>query len=138
MRALSIRQPWGWFILHGGKRIENRDWYTTYRGSVLLHAGKTWQTPEVMEDFRFASSIAQRAGAVLPSTDLTRLKAMCGHLIGRARIVDCVRASSSPWFFGTYGFVLDDVQPLAEPIPCKGALGFFDVSAVMREARHVA
>lgn len=26
MRALSIRQPWAWAILHAGKRVENRGW----------------------------------------------------------------------------------------------------------------
>ena len=26
MKALSIRQPWAWLILHAGKDIENRDW----------------------------------------------------------------------------------------------------------------
>ena len=28
MKALSIRQPWAWAILHAGKDIENRDWRT--------------------------------------------------------------------------------------------------------------
>lgn len=40
MKALSIRQPWAWAILHTGKSVENRDWYTEYRGRVLLHASK--------------------------------------------------------------------------------------------------
>jgi hypothetical protein len=42
-------------------------------------------------------------------------------------IVDCVSESSSPWFFGKYGFVLSNPRVLRNPIPCKGALGFFDV-----------
>ncbi len=41
MKALSLRQPWAWAILHAGKRIENRDWGTAYRGPLLLHASKS-------------------------------------------------------------------------------------------------
>jgi hypothetical protein len=35
----------------------------------------------------------------------------------------------SPWFFGDYGFVLGDPRPLAQPIPIRGALKFWDVPA---------
>lgn len=38
--ALSIRQPWAWLIIHGGKDIENRTWPTRFRGRVAVHAGK--------------------------------------------------------------------------------------------------
>ena len=41
MKALSVRAPWWWAILHG-KPVENRDWQTNYRGEVLLHASKWW------------------------------------------------------------------------------------------------
>ena len=34
MRALSIKQPWSWLIVHGHKDIENRDWSTQLRGRV--------------------------------------------------------------------------------------------------------
>lgn len=49
-----------------------------------------------------------------------------GAIIGTAEIIDCVSESRSPWFMGNYGFVLKDVVALAEPIPCRGALGFWD------------
>ncbi len=39
-------------------------------------------------------------------------------------IVDCVNQSDSEWFFGDYGFVLNNARPLPF-IPCKGALSFF-------------
>ena len=28
MKALTIKQPWAWAIIHAGKDIENRDWVT--------------------------------------------------------------------------------------------------------------
>jgi len=39
MIALSVRQPWAWLLLNG-KDIENRDWYTKYRGPLAIHASK--------------------------------------------------------------------------------------------------
>ena len=48
-----------------------------------------------------------------------------GGIIGTAEIVDCIEQSDSPWFFGPYGLVLENVQPV-DFIPVKGALGLFD------------
>lgn len=41
-RALSLTQPWCWAILHGGKRVENRDWPhgCRRRGPIWLHAAQ--------------------------------------------------------------------------------------------------
>lgn len=44
MRAISVRQPWAWLLLHKGKNVENRSWAlpACYVGvPLLLHAGKT-------------------------------------------------------------------------------------------------
>ena len=38
-RALTIRQPWAFAVVHGGKRIENRSKPTRYRGPLAIHAG---------------------------------------------------------------------------------------------------
>lgn len=42
MRILTVRQPWAWAIIHGGKDVENRvrNLAGDYRGPVLIHAGK--------------------------------------------------------------------------------------------------
>lgn len=43
MKAISINQPWAWCIVNGYKPIENRDWATQFRGTVLIHAGKKFK-----------------------------------------------------------------------------------------------
>jgi len=43
-RALSIRQPWAYAILHLGKDIENRPWRTNFRGPLLIHASLKGRT----------------------------------------------------------------------------------------------
>lgn len=126
--ALSIRQPWCWAIINAGKDVENRSWPTGVRGPVCLHAAKgmtnaEWDDAMDFIDHAFpvplASKFGRRASAV-HSTDAKR-----GGIVGVATIVDCVQESSSPWFFGRYGFVLADVRAVPF-IPVKGALGFFE------------
>ena len=126
MKALSIRQPWAWLILHAGKDIENREWPTRFRGRVLIHASKGC----TQEEYFDAASFAQDAvateyrgrGLTIPAWRTIER----GGIVGSVEIVDCVTRSDSRWFMGTYGFVLRN--PIVLPFePYRGALGFFDV-----------
>lgn len=40
MKALTIRQPWASLVAVGAKTIETRGFATSYRGPLLIHAGK--------------------------------------------------------------------------------------------------
>ena len=40
MKALTIWQPYADHILDGTKTVENRAWPTSYRGPLIIHAGK--------------------------------------------------------------------------------------------------
>lgn len=121
-KALSIRQPWAFFIVHGFKPVENRSWRTHYRGPVLIHAG-TRQADEFEGEDEFWPSVL--GGRSFPDDATTEHMPM-GGIVGVADIVDCVEAHPSPWFFGPFGFVLANARPLPFT-PCKGALGFFKV-----------
>jgi hypothetical protein len=122
MKALSIRQPWAFSIVHGGKDIENRSWPTRFRGPVLIHAAKG-MTYDEYDAWKLTIDAFDLAGPWLEGKTLADLNR--GGIIGYAEIVDCVEKHPSPWFFGEYGFVLANVKPL-EFVACKGALGFFD------------
>lgn len=115
MFALSIRQPWAWLIVNGYKDIENRSWPTKYRGPVLIHAGKSYDSG--FNPFGLPSS-----ALLAPNSRMTEK----GGIVGIVEIVDCTTDSESPWFFGEYGFVLRNARPLPF-FPCRGQLGFFDV-----------
>ena len=43
MRAITVRQPWAYAIVHLGKDVENRsrDFTGGYRGTIAVHASKT-------------------------------------------------------------------------------------------------
>ena len=118
MKALSILQPYAWLIVNGHKDIENRTWWTGFRGEVLIHAGKKYSQLDFIDD-------AEDYGKKYGNYPTSREK-MTGGIVGIATIVDCVRESDSGWFNGPFGFVLRDARPL--PLtPLRGQLGFFDV-----------
>lgn len=126
--SLSIRQPWAWLIVNGYKDIENRSWKTNYRGPVLIHAGKAWDRDTADDMLRgddpagrldSDESMIERFVAEYPD-----IEANMGGIVVVADVIGCVEGSRSPWFFGPYGFELDNARPLPFT-PMKGALGFF-------------
>ena len=135
MKALSIRAPWWWYILYAGKDIENRSWATGQRGLVYLHASKSMPQAETRAEMAEAARIAGLPLAAQPT--FGQLQEHAGCLVGSVEVVDCVTASESPWFFGRCGFVLRNPVAFAQPVPCKGALSWFDVPAI-GEARPQA
>ena len=128
MKALSIRQPWAWLIIHGGKDIENRTWRTSFRGRVLIHAAKGMTHQELVDAYDFVHAFDPRLARRMENGQLDR-----GGVIGEVEIVDCIHDTSgrwfvgkSLWFVGPYGFALRNPTTLAYH-KCAGKLGFFDV-----------
>lgn len=118
IKALSIRQPWAWLIVNGIKGVENRDWFSTHRGRLLVHASQGMTCREYDECAELLEKI--RPTVRLPNFDqLPR-----GGLVGAVSMIGCTTSHPSPWFFGDYGFIFED--PVAFTlIPCKGRLGIF-------------
>ncbi|MGH1376648.1 MAG: ASCH domain-containing protein [Alphaproteobacteria bacterium] len=116
-KAISVNQPWAWAIVNGHKDIENRDWQTKRRGTILIHAGKKFDK----DGYRFIQS--QFPEIKLPLIEEFKSN-MMGGIVGSVEITDCVDKSDSTWFFGKYGFVLENAQSCTLRV-CKGALSFF-------------
>lgn len=152
MRILTVRQPWAWAIIHGGKDVENRvrNIAGDYRGPVAIHvAGKYAE---------YADSTALDDATELwhdqPDADCNHhpWKADVGRIIGVVDLIDvhkcagtptnrprCYEATAngfseavkagtglcSPWAdqFAENHLVLANPRPLVTPIPYRGALG---------------
>lgn len=127
MKAISIRQPWAWLIVHAGKDIENREWPTSTRGRIAIHAGKTMTKADYEACVLFCRSLPPfTLPADFEFPTFEELKQQCGGLVGAMRITDCVNQSPSPWFCGPYGFVIESAMSIPF-LPFKGSLGFFHV-----------
>lgn len=130
MLALSVRAPWWFAILHMCKDIGKRDWVTSFRGRILVHASKWWNKDKIQEDLGDALYVMESRGLRLSTfglLDLTAMRASGGAIVGAVDIVDCVEQSRSPWFYGRYGFLLANPVALAKPVPCPGSLKLFPV-----------
>lgn len=133
MKALSVRAPWWWYILHGGKVIENRGLQSSavaqrVTGLVAVHASKWWRPAEVQEAACEAEEMQRRAAGDFPLLpDWKALERFGGCLVGTVLVTGYVRQHASPWFVGDVGIVLANPVALAAPVPCVGRLGFFEV-----------
>jgi hypothetical protein len=119
--ALSVRQPWAWAIIHGGKDIENRSAAAVRHGMkpgrIAIHASKGMTRDEYEDAEAFMS---RTLGIAVPPPD----QLVRGAIIGAVTVTDIVSASESKWFFGPRGLVLSEAKA-CDPIPAKGALGYF-------------
>lgn len=137
MRILTVRQPWAWAIIHGGKDVENRvrNIAGDYRGPIAIHAGLLWDTAADSWDAHTFSLHAamdrvrgEIRGDAFPWSEF-------GAIIGVVDLVDVhlCSGSCSPWAEGPvdlggglrdmWHLVLANPRALDEPIPYKGALG---------------
>jgi hypothetical protein len=120
MKALSVRQPWAYAIIHSTKNIENRGWPINYRGDILIHAAKTCTKKAYFE----AKEFCQGMEVVIP--ELISLRR--GQIIGIVTIVDCQFSPvASGWGMSEqYHWKLENPRE-ETPIPYIGRLGIFEV-----------
>ena len=157
MRAISLWQPWASAIAVDAKRIETRDWYTGYRGPLAIHAAKRMVKRE-LADFDMDPEWIAALGTKEPLATMLPF----GAIVAICYLSDCRRTESFPgeeldslrhrdgWQAGwcerdmgdftpgRWGWVLDHITPLMEPLPYKGMQGFFDVPDHLFDGRFGA
>jgi len=138
VKCISLWQPWATLMVIGAKRNETRSWPTSHRGVIAIHAAKKWTHEladmcltepflDVLKD-EFSSRSAYRSGGAIP----------LGVIVGTVEIVGCKqiteenRPSGNERAFGDYtpgrfGWQARNPVRFAEPIPFRGAQGFFEV-----------
>lgn len=131
MKALTVRQPFATLIARGHKTVENRGWYTSFRGPFLVHASKTLTRREFSRAVHYlwdyvpgGQELVEELG---PFEQMQR-----GCIVGVADLVGCRRSPDDPRqcarfeTSGGYALMLGAAAELP-PVPCKGTLGFWDV-----------
>ena len=133
--VLTVKQPYAWAIISGGKDIENRNWSRKFRGRLYIHAGKATDDGEEDDGESWIDKMVRDA-AEEKGGDPARIRARYererafGQVIGSVEIVDVVTESDSRWFSGEYGFVLRKPVRLAEPVDLPGGLGIFNAAGL--------
>ena len=107
-RAISIRQPWAYAILHLGKDIEYGPMRTHFRGRILIQASLKVEEDEARE------------------LKLDPEKLSTGAIVGSVEVVDCIRGEWANR--GRRHWVLKNPRFLAKPVPFEEALGFIRIS----------
>lgn len=125
MRALSIMQPWAAAIAYGAKRTENRTWRAPrwiIGETIAIHAGKRADLgarPPVGEAW---PGRRMHLGSVIA----VAVVAACHLSPDFGGTCGATRPLCSPWSVADqYHWLLADVRPLAEPVPCRGMLGLW-------------
>lgn len=150
-KAITILQPWATLIALKAKEYETRSWPTSYRGTLVIHAGKN---TEHLDDFIDCISDYHDANRKLPPDSYERfcLQALrdggfkkfseipFGAAICFAELVDCIptykiRDKVNPqerafggYSDGRYAWKLSDIRVI-DPIPIPGAQGLWDWDA---------
>jgi hypothetical protein len=129
VKALSLTQPWATAIALGLKRWETRSWPTSFRGEVAIHASKGY--PKWAKEFAVEENLLD-----LP----------LGHIVCLCEITECRQTETvaaelseqeikwGDYYPGRYAFKLENVRPLVQPIPAKGALSFWTVEDAIEAA----
>lgn len=118
MRAITICQPYAALVMTPAKPVENRTWYTPYRGPLAIHAGKgrKWMSPG--DDQRYPNMAF-------------------GALVGIVTMIGCYTMeellqlrpdlATNEHVNGPYCWLFERPQLFETPIPYKGQQGFFTV-----------
>jgi hypothetical protein len=103
MKCLTVRQPYAAAILLGLHVTERRDWGTSYRGPLLIHA---------------AAGKPSREG-LLAYPQINRVTLVYNAILGMVDLIGCVAKSDD------YHWLLTNPRWLATPFPCRGVKGLW-------------
>ena len=133
MKALTLTQPWATLVAIGAKGIETRNWRTSFRGPLAIHAAKGWSRADrelcwlspFAEALRAAPHplLRGRVIAIAYLDDCRRITNLDGGP-GLASLSDRERAFGD-YTAGRWAWILTGVVALKEPVPARGALGLW-------------
>ena len=129
IRGLTLWQPWDVAFVKWGKPLENRSWPLPRHLAghyVALHRGLHYDLEGAAWLTRNRELLGLAPDTVIPG------KQKKPGIVAVARLLGNVTASPSPWFFGPFAWVLEDVTPI-EFIEVKGKMGLWNLEPELLE-----
>ena len=124
VKALTLRRPWADCVALFGKDIENREWAAPpwlVGQDLAIHSGKGWL--EIVD--RNVDLFTFDRGGIYVS--MYQYETTVSAIVAVVTVGASVRESDSPWFFGTWGWPLQNIRALPTSVPCRGAQGLWDL-----------
>lgn len=159
MKALTVYQPWASLIILGGKPFEFRGWDYSARfpemvgQRIVVHAAARPIKPDEIEDIieriaagesslrdEIALPLMKRLKEGYKCQGVLELSAGLGTaIVGKPRSVTNMfkgtpHADSDRLNHSHFGWPLSDIIPFPEPVPCRGAQGFWNWPYPLAEA----
>jgi hypothetical protein len=133
MKALTLHQPWAALVVQGIKPIENRSWAPprTVVGKVIaIHAAQggpgRGEVQDTLRRLRADPRTAPGLADLRPGDVDQR-----GCIVGLVRVTGWSAVQPADplgaWWLGPLAWTLTDARRLAQPRPCRGALGLWTV-----------
>ena len=129
MKVLSLTEPCATLIKENKKRIETRSWKTSYRGELYIHASST----KIPKEWKQNNELME-----LVKNDRLNF----GYIICKCNLVDCIYMTKEyvenikknnyqeyvcgKYEEGRYAWVLENIEPLGNPIKAKGHLSIWN------------
>lgn len=143
MNAISLWQPWASLVAERLKRWETRHWRPPLRGDVAIHAAKRWGRDQreycvwLLKrssgfDWHDSERILIESLAREPVLGAVVALVYLGDVEPSERLI--TRLDSREILLGDYGpgrfgWCLDPVRRLREPLPLRGRQGFWTLTA---------
>lgn len=132
MKAITIHQPYASLIMAGVKRYETRSRNTRIRGRIAIHAGSKdpYQVLKELPD-----DVREKIIGIQKASGINQLP--MGAIIGTVELVNVVPVENlwgkttpeeiylGDFTRGRYAYVLREPDIFDEPIPAKGAQGWW-------------
>jgi hypothetical protein len=151
LKVITMTQPWATLLAVGVNRIETRSWPTNFRGQLAIHSAQGFPAyaAALCRQSPYAEALA--AAGYHSASDLPR-----GKIIGVGVLADLLRCDASTeaaiiaqsdsgllppdelafgdFSAGRFGFVMDDMRLLPEPIAARGMLGLWTAPPAIEQA----
>lgn len=135
-RKIAPRRLFGKrFAIHASKTIDTSVYETIYRLAPELYGHTFTEAPGELSNDALWYKLSRVTGAIIGTAVLKH--ELCGWskadiLAHRAALEQQFEILIGPgkhwrWMFGPQVYVLADIKPLRDPVPCRGMQGFWTV-----------
>ena len=125
MKVISLKEPFATLINNKKKYIETRRWKTPYRGEIYIHASKSIIDDSIygrQELVKLIGDDTMNYGKIICKCELVDCIYMTEEYIDKIRINEYQQYICGEYKVGRYAWILENIEPLSEPIVAKGKL----------------